>query len=39
MKLWKTKVKDKNVEARANDLQRIIEFLYLLFISMVSVDF
>ena len=39
MKLLKTKVKGKKSEDKLSDLQRIMENLYLLFVTIISVDF
>ena len=39
MKTLLTKLRGKKTENQVSDLQRIAEFLYLLFISIVSIDF
>lgn len=39
MKALLSKLRGKKSEDKLSDLQRIIESLYLLFVSMVSIDF
>lgn len=39
MKTLLSKLRSKKTEDQASDLQRIVENLYLLFVSMVSIDF
>ncbi len=39
MKYLLTKLRGKKSEARASDLQRVFENLYLLFVSIVSIDY
>lgn len=39
MKTLLTKLRAKKTENKVSDLQRIVENLYLLFVSIVSIDF
>ena len=39
MKTLLSKLRGKKSEDKLSDLQRVIEYLYLLFVSMVSIDF
>lgn len=39
MKTLLSKLRGKKTENKVSDLQRIMENLYLLFVSMVSIDF
>ena len=39
MKTFLSKLRGKKSEDKLSDLQRVIEYLYLLFVSMVSIDF
>lgn len=39
MKALLSKLRSKKTEDQASDLQRIVENLYLLFVSIVSIDF
>lgn len=39
MKAFLSKLRGKKTENKVSDLQRIVENLYLLFVSIVSIDF